>query len=126
MLQIIFWLHKFELISIEGIKSPIFFAILLISIFLHGKKLHHLILLQIWHIISQVIGYRCLYPRAQSACLNMRPYIRYEAFFWTLRGPHIQLGGFMAVRFAHNVPPSISNCKTGRFVSLSFVIRVDK
>ena len=37
------------------------FAVVLISIFLHGRYLHHLVLLQNWHIISQVIGYGCLY-----------------------------------------------------------------
>ena len=36
-------------------------AILLISIFLHKKKLQHLILLQFWCIISLVISYGCLY-----------------------------------------------------------------
>ena len=39
-----------------------------ISIFPHGqKKLHHLILLQIWHKLSQAISYMCLYSR-QYVC----------------------------------------------------------
>ena len=42
------------------------FAILLISIFLHEKILHHIILLQILRIISYVIGYVCLHSKAQG------------------------------------------------------------
>ncbi len=49
-----FWLKKCTIISIYGIKLPNKFAVLLISIFLHGNILHHLVLLQIWSIISLI------------------------------------------------------------------------
>ena len=48
-----FRLHKFTVISIEDIKSSKKnFAVLVISIFLHGKIFHHLILLHTWYKIS--------------------------------------------------------------------------
>ena len=55
----------FKIHSVLNLRNKITgkFAILLISIFLHIKKLHRLILLQILRIISYVIGYGHLYSR---------------------------------------------------------------
>ena len=44
-----YWLQKFTVVSNKITKK---LAILLTPIFLHGKKLHHFVLLQLWHKVS--------------------------------------------------------------------------
>jgi hypothetical protein len=74
-------------------------AILLILIFLDGKILHCLILLQTWHVISKVIGYGWLYLSTNAIIVDCKKTKENHLSTYE-RGAHCKVSGLKGTLLA--------------------------